>query len=198
MPRIVDHEARRTEIIEASWQVIAAEGLPGLSMRKIADAADCTTGRLTHYFENREEIVLAALRAVYDATAARLAKVRRPLPPRERLVAYLEETLPLDRERLLEWQVWIAFWSAATTEPLLAKENDERILGWVRALTPIVAAAAPHADAAHEAEALIALVNGVGLQAAVHPTAANKRRARAVVARRVAALVQPPAGLAGW
>ena len=114
MPRIVDHEARRTEIIEASWQVIAAEGLPGPSMRKIADAADCTTGRLTHYFENREEIVLAALRAVYDATALRLAKVRRPLPPRERLVAYLEETLPLDRERLLEWQVWIAFWSAAS------------------------------------------------------------------------------------
>jgi len=185
VPKIVDHDARRAEIIEASWRVIAAEGLPGLSMRKIADAAGCTTGRLTHYFANREEIVLAALRAVYDATAVRLRRVRRPLPARERLVAYLEETLPLDRERLLEWQVWIAFWSAAATNPALAKENDERIAGWIDALTPMVAAAATHVDAARESQTLVALVNGVGLQAAVHPSPANKRRARETLARYV-------------
>jgi TetR/AcrR family transcriptional repressor of bet genes len=188
VPKIVDHEARRAEIIEASWQVIAAEGLAGLSMRKIADAAGCTTGRLTHHFANREEIVLAALRAVYDAAGARLDRVRPSLPARERLLAHLEETLPLDRERLLEWKVWIAFWSAATTHPPLARENDERLAAWAAALTPLVAAAAPYADAAKESETLIGLVNGLGLQSAVHPTRENKRRARATLARHVAAL----------
>jgi len=188
VPTIVDREARRAEIIEASWQVIAAEGLAGLSMRKIADAAGCTPGRLVHHFADREEIVLAALRAVYDTAGARLERVRHSLPARERLLAYLEETLPLDRKRLIEWKVWIAFWSAATTHPALARENDERLAAWAAALTPLVAAAAPGADAALESETLIGLVNGVGLQAAVHPTPDNKRRARATLARHVATL----------
>lgn len=189
MPKIVDHQARRREIVEASWRVISADGLAGVTMRKIADAAGCSTGRLTHYFANREEIVLAALRAVYHAARTRLERVGSGAsPPPEKLIAFLEETLPLDRERLLEWKVWIAFWSAAAAAPLLAKENDERLAAWAEVLEPLVAAAAPGADAAQEAEALIGLVNGVGLQAAVHPTPANKRRARETVARYVAAL----------
>ena len=39
-----------------------------------------------------------------------------------------------------------------------------------------------------QAETLIGLTNGIGLQAAVHPTAANKRRARETLARALAAL----------
>ena len=121
MPKIVDHQARRREIVEASWRVIAADGLAGVTMRKIADAAGCSTGRLTHYFANREEIVLAALRAVYHAARARLERVGSGASPApEKLIAFLEETLPLDRVRLLEWKVWIAFWSAAAAAPLLA------------------------------------------------------------------------------
>jgi len=189
MPKIVDHEARRQQIVEASWRIIAAQGLTGATMRKIAAEAGCTTGRLTHYFANREEIVLAALRAAYDAAQTRMGRVRgAPSSPAERLTAYLEETLPLDRKRLSEWRVWIAFWGAATAHPALGRENDERLAAWAKALTPLVAAVAPDSDADREAEALIGLTNGIGLQAAVHPTAANKRRAREALARAVAAL----------
>ena len=39
MPKIIDHDERRQELIEASWAVIAAEGLEGVTMRKIATAA---------------------------------------------------------------------------------------------------------------------------------------------------------------
>ncbi len=117
MPKIVDHDTRRREIVEASWQVIAGEGLDGVTMRKIAAAADCTTGRLTHYFANREELVLAALRAVYDAAASRMAVARAADgTPRQRLLRMLEETLPLDDARLREWKIWIAFWGAAAAD----------------------------------------------------------------------------------
>jgi len=189
MPKIVDHEARRRQIVEASWRIIAAQGLAGATMRKIAAEAGCSTGRLTHYFANREEIVLAALRAAYDAAQARMGRVReRPSSPAERLTGYLEETLPLDRKRLAEWKVWIAFWGAAAAHPALARENDERLAAWAAALAPLVAAVAPGCDADQEAEALIGLTNGIGLQAAVHPTAANKRRARETLAHAVATL----------
>ena len=74
---------------------------------------------------------------------------------------------------------WKAFALGVATTSLAA---------WAVALTPLVAAAAPYADAAKESETLIGLVNGLGLQAAVHPTRENKRRARATLARHVAAL----------
>jgi AcrR family transcriptional regulator len=33
MPKLVDHEARRKEIVEATWRLIASKGPDGLTMR---------------------------------------------------------------------------------------------------------------------------------------------------------------------
>lgn len=189
MPKIVDHDTRRREIVEASWKVIAGEGLDGLTMRKIAAAADCTTGRLTHYFANREELVLAALRAVYDAAASRMATARdADGTPRERLLRMLEETLPLDETRLQEWKIWIAFWGTAAADRTLAKENDARHNQWRASILPFIREIAPSADAAYEAERLVGIVNGLGLEAAIGPTKGNRARARETLARHLASL----------
>ncbi|MBG51750.1 MAG: hypothetical protein CML99_04935 [Rhodobiaceae bacterium] len=121
MPKIIDHDERRQELIEASWAVIAAEGLEGVTMRKIATAAGCTTGRITHYFADREALILAALSAVNAATSARIdALLQQDKPVFERLLAAAHEALPLDAARLLEWKVWIAFWGAATVTAALS------------------------------------------------------------------------------
>ena len=191
MPKLIDHDLRRRELMEASWQVIADEGLEGVTMRKVAAAAGCTTGRITHYFENREELVLAALRTVYDAAGARMAEAARSdLAPPEKLLSHLEETLPLDAERLMEWKVWIAFWSAAASHPDLAAENDKRHRAWRKALIPLIRAHAPHADAETEANILSGIVDGLGLQAAVNDTPANLARARDTVVAYVEKLAE--------
>ena len=190
MPKIVDHDARRREIVEASWEVIAGEGLDGLTLRKIAAAAGCTTGRLTHYFADREELVLAALRAVYDAAAARMAEARDAGgPPRQNLLRMLEEALPLDETRLREWKIWIAFWAAAAADGTLAKENDTRHNEWRASIRPLIRDIAPSADATREAEHLVGLVNGLGLEAAISPTRQNRARARETLARHLESLI---------
>lgn len=189
MPKVVNHDERRQELVEASWQVIAEEGLESLTMRKIAAAAGCTTGRLTHYFANREELVLAALTAAYDAAAIRMADARKAGgTARERLLAMLEETLPLDAERLREWKIWIAFWGAAAADTALARENDIRHDRWRDAILPLIREIAPEADAGYEAARLIGIVDGLGLQAAISPTVQNRSRACDTLARHLAAL----------
>jgi len=191
MPKIVDHDTRRAELVEASWKVIAAEGLEGLTMRKVAEAAGCTTGRITHYFADREALVLAALRAVNGAAGNRTdALLSGNAPPRQKLILCLEEGLPLDRTRQLEWKVWIAFWAAAASNPDLAKENDARHQGWIRALSPLIAAVAPKADAEHEARILMGILDGLGLIAAINPTARNKTNAKEAVHTHVADLIK--------
>lgn len=191
MPKIIDHDTRRSELVEASWQVIATEGLEGLTMRKVADAAGCTTGRITHYFADREALVIAALRAVNDAATVRTSIIlASSLPPREKLIKCLEEGLPLDKTRLLEFRVWIAFWSAAASNRVLARENNARNAAWIKALAPLTAQVAPQVDAAHEARILFAAIDGLGLVAAISPTAANKQNAVSAVKAHVANLMK--------
>eukprot|EP00439_Symbiodinium_sp_Y106_P087687 s1_g223.t1 len=189
MPKIVDHEKRRQELIEASWQVIAAEGLEGVTMRKIAAEAGCTTGRLTHYFADREALILASLRASYDVTGDRTrVAIAEDIPPQEKLFRLVDEMLPSDDKRLLEWKVWIAFWSAATVDETLALENDARHDTWAEELADLIKEAAPDRDAKGEADLLIGLINGVGLHAAVNPTEPNLSRARRLLRAHIDAL----------
>jgi len=182
MPKIIDHDARRRELVEASWNVIAKEGLEGLTMRKIAAAANCTTGRITHYFANREALVLASLQSAYDASAVRLNEIiAADLEPLEKLRRAVEETLPLDQQRLNEWRVWIAYWGAATTDPELAQQNDTNHERWLEAMIPLVHNVAPASDARHETYFLLGLIDGLGLRAAVNPTKENANAARAAL-----------------
>ena len=156
---------------------------------EIAAAAGCTTGRLTHYFANREELVLAALRAVYGAAAARMTAARDGGgPPGARLLRMLEETLPLDETRLHEWKVWIAFWAAAATDKTLARENDVRHQRWREAMLPLIRELAPASDPGYEAARLMGIVDGLGLQAAINPTGKNRAIARETLAVHLRAL----------
>lgn len=186
MPKIIDHESRRAELVDASWQVIAHQGLENLTLRKVAEMAGCTTGRITHYFEDRDALVVAALRAVNDAAKARTtALLDSNLNANEKLLRALEEGLPLDKPRLMEWKVWIAFWSVAASNPALARENHARNTAWLSALAPLIKAIAPKANADHEARILMGAIDGVGLVAAISPTAGNKAKALEAIRQHV-------------
>ena len=62
MPKIVNHEARREELVEATWRVIARAGMVGATMREIAREAGVSTGILAHYFTDKEDLLGFALR----------------------------------------------------------------------------------------------------------------------------------------
>lgn len=61
-----NHEEKRTELIKAVIEVIAREGYAGSSLRKVAQHAGCTTGTVTYYFANKEEMVTAAAQSLFD------------------------------------------------------------------------------------------------------------------------------------
>ena len=137
MPKIVDAAAKRAELVEASWEVIARDGLRGATLRRVAAAAGCTTGQLTHYFPGRHDLLVEALRAVHFAAGARMvAAEERARGPRERLEAVLLESLPLDTTRLREWRVWLAFWGEAM--------HERRLAAWVREALPGVPLSLSH------------------------------------------------------
>jgi AcrR family transcriptional regulator len=59
MPKIVDHAVRRDEIAHVACQVVAIYGFEQATVARIARAAGYTTGMVAHYYESKQDIILA-------------------------------------------------------------------------------------------------------------------------------------------
>lgn len=181
MPKVVDHDMRRAEMVQATWHVIAEEGLQAATVRRIAEAADCTTGRITHYFETKDEVLVAALRAVHRAAATRMIVHIAGDDPRKALRSVLLEALPLDEERQLEWRVWLAFWGRAATDAELRLEQERRYAEWRALLDQLLQRAHPQqstSDRRTSVDVVASGIDGLGIQAVLEPEAFAPHRLR--------------------
>lgn len=197
MPKVVDHDERRAQIVSATWEALASVGLEGSTMRAIAERAGCTTGRLTHYFDSREEILTAALREVHGRAGARMIRAADGASDADALRAVLLEALPLDDERRLEWRVWLAFWAQAAVDAGLRAENEQRYAEWRDVLDRLLRKAVPGlrpAQRAARVEDLVALIDGLGLQATLDTASSTRTRSSALrrAAHRAASLATAP------
>jgi AcrR family transcriptional regulator len=61
-----DREAKSSELIEAARYVIAHDGYAGASLRKVAARAGYSTGAVTYYFANKEEMVATVAQTLFD------------------------------------------------------------------------------------------------------------------------------------
>ena len=171
MPKVVDHAQRRRELVAATWAVVAAEGIEAATVRRIAEEAGCTTGRITHYFADKEEVLVAALRQVHRAAGKRMLAAIGERSGLAALRAVLAEALPLDEERILEWRVWLAFWGSAATSTSLQAEQHERYREWRGLLKRVLATAQLSAgiDLDRLVDQIVALVDGFGIQGVLDP-----------------------------
>ena len=67
MPKIVDPEQRRTEIIHGLWAVIYERGIHAVTYQAVAQAAGVSVGRIQHYFDSKQDLVHAGCRAMVEA-----------------------------------------------------------------------------------------------------------------------------------
>ena len=125
MPKIVDHAQRRDEIALVACRVVAEHGFDRASMVRIAREAGYTTGMLAHYFDSKQDIIMAALRLILRRIEERLTRPVGTGTPRD-LLALLTEALPIDAHRRIECAFWITFWGQVSADRRL-----KRINAWV-------------------------------------------------------------------
>lgn len=100
MPRYVDHDDRRFQIINATLDVIAKEGPTGLNFRAVAGRMGGSSTIVTHYFSTKQELL--------DALVENLATWPDEVhelevgvnDPRDRLRLFLRWLLPCDEQGL--------------------------------------------------------------------------------------------------
>ena len=139
-------------------------------MRAISEEAGYSTGVLTHYFADKDALVLAALRATVDRARQRVEAARsaRAMTAVRRL---LQAELISDDEDRVDQRVWLAFYAQAPFSELLAAEERAIDHEWRALAIQFLAEAAeagevrPGLDLAFEADRLLALVDGISAMA---------------------------------
>jgi AcrR family transcriptional regulator len=176
MPKIVDHEQRREELAAAVWRLASREGLDALTIRGVAAEAGWSTGALHHYFADKEELLLFAFETVAGRVGRRVEAAREASgDPLELARALLAIGLPLDDERRDETRVWFAFLGLALTRPPLARAQRLAYHAWRRLVADALLDAQERGDVdaavevEREAAGLVALVDGLAVQASFDP-----------------------------
>ncbi len=183
MPKVVDVDQRRVELADAAARVIARSGIDGASLREVAAEAGWTTGALVHYFANKRELLAFTLQTSLDRRRSRHAD-RASLSPADALEAMLRSALPTTPETTLHWIVTLAFAAQASADDDLANIQRDAYLDFRGAVSALVTQpetlgsdpSVSGCDADREAERLIALVNGIALQALFAPDVWTEHR----------------------
>ncbi|MGY2083755.1 TetR/AcrR family transcriptional regulator [Blastococcus sp. SYSU DS0539] len=178
MPKIVDHNERRQAVIEATWRVIAREGIANATTREIAREANCSSGILAHYFKDKADIMASAMLAAHaevhvrqDPRLTGLASVRQ----------YMLECLPLDERRRFLAVIEVSFWGQAVGNPRLIEVYTNEVESFRRRLRIRLLEARDHGELKPEVEVeavvheLHVLMDGLSIQAALHPHSATKK-----------------------
>src|ERR1700722_5311887 len=121
MPKIVDHVQRRDEIAHFACKVVAHYGFEQATMARIARAAGYTTGMVAHYYDSKQDIILAALRLMFLRIEERRTREREG--GEANLLDVLSEALAIDEQRFTECAFWMAFWGQVSADKKLKRLN---------------------------------------------------------------------------
>lgn len=189
MPRRIDHDGRRRDVAEITCTLIASHGVEWATVRRVAQAARCSTKVVSHYFNNKHELLLFAYRASADSSRARVNSVIERDPAD--LQGCLEALLPLDGPSLRDWQVWIAFWGMVVGDAKFEREHRRYIHTALQLLVSAMTAKwgqrafGGRKQCEREARRLFALLNGIAVQAVMDPKAVPSRVQRRWIAAEI-------------
>lgn len=124
MPKIIDHEQRRAEIVAVARRLILEGGFDAATMRSIAAAAGFANGALKHYFPGKDSIIEATFDAALADMQKRGALANRAalaaMPPGDALRAWLMSPFPDEPEKIENGRVLLVLWERAAASPALA------------------------------------------------------------------------------
>ena len=166
--RAFDDESRRQSVAEVAVQVIAEEGLDAATIRHIAAKAGFSTTIITHYFIDKDELLMLAFQHISNLARERLAAVTDKRP--DDLLGALMTMTALDEKSYQGWRVYIAFWQKAGQDPAFAAVQQESINRTLTQIeTMLRARFGDRSDIPRMARHLIALVQGIAIQQLFDP-----------------------------
>ena len=122
----------RLKVAVAALELISREGLKNSSLRAIALELNCTTGVLTHYFRNKDELLLFVLDTIMTRLSEIMVKQTEGIRGLQRLKMMMLAILPVTSELTTIWKAWLAFIGAAVGDSKLIEEHKRHYSNFKR------------------------------------------------------------------
>jgi AcrR family transcriptional regulator len=193
----MSYDDRRNQVAKAAWQVIVRDGLDRTSMRAIAQELGASTGVVTHYFRDKEALILFALERVFEHVLADMKIAAQGQPGIDGFAQMICTALPLEMSDKDDWKVWVAFLGYSIGREHLVQEHRKRY----DLLRQIIAQELADLQAAHlirsdidlmlEANAIVALVDGIGTGSVIYPEQFSAEQQKYLVRRHINVLLIP-------
>jgi len=130
MPKAIDHDQRRRDIIDVTWKLIVKGGLEAATMREIAAEAGFANGALKHYFPGKDDILKGAYQLSMDRIVERLTESTKGLTGIEALRAIVSATMPLDADSRESARVLLAFWERGLSSTDIRDAFQGHLADW--------------------------------------------------------------------
>src|SRR3954468_4676426 len=107
-------QRRLNEVDEAARRVIVRKGLRSTTMRDISREGGFTTGVLTHYFPDKDALIVGVFSSASDAWITRVREAFAAAgSAEEQLGVVVRLGIPSDPDERREWRLWAEMWSYA-------------------------------------------------------------------------------------
>jgi len=173
MPRIVDHQERRRQICDVLLEIVAEAGMQAVTIRGIAERSGWSTGVISHYFKNRQDLLLGGLRRAAEILSEHNTRVLNTLTGMQAIEPLLEGSLPLDGRRLALCRIFFFFFIESMRDEELRREVESYLAGWRKSVTRAIRRAQEAGDLSRKLDAkqvaadLVGLADGLSMHALV-------------------------------
>jgi AcrR family transcriptional regulator len=179
----------RDRILTAAVRQIAAEGIDGVRIARIAMDAGVSTSLIHYHFATREDLLAEALE--YSYTRAGDVRMADDEPAgathAERLQSMIDQCLPTSPSLHEDWVLWVELWLRAVRHPELrpvAEELYARMHAWFadEIADGVRDQEFGRCDPQEVADRVLALIDGYGVRTLIGDSTIPLERARRSVA----------------
>lgn len=171
MARPSVEDERRAQIMAATRRVMVQRGVAMLRVADVAREAGVSPGIVHYYFESKEELIRETFEDNFASSFERRSSIfEKDLPADEKLDVLMVSYVPSDEETRESWHVWLELWVGARQDETLRQLNETAYGEWRRLIGGIIdegiaSGVFVTSDPASEVNQLVAMIDGLAVQA---------------------------------
>lgn len=180
MPKVGMQPIRRQQLIHATLEAVDQVGMGDASIALIARLAGVSNGIISHYFQDKNGLIAAAMRHLMSALSQSVATRRSALSDDSasaHIRAIIEGNFDASQVNGPAMKTWLAFWATSMHHPSLhrlQRINDHRLYSNLCCQFRRVL---PMDEARNASRGLAALIDGLWLRGALSGDAFDTEQA---------------------
>lgn len=177
-----------SNIVQAAVNAICEKGLDQVKLTDVAKQAGVTTGAVTYYFEDKDQLLIAAFECICSSHLKEMKSTNSESPLEPFLVM-----LPVNRKQRRQWTVWLDFSVRAQTSKRLRRVYLDHYRTAEQSVADLLDV--EDRDLAKKlAGQIITAIDGVGLCATLNPAQWPADRQREALQSLLSPLLRTESG----